>query len=233
LTGISKGGFGGALGGIGVPLMAIAVSPAQAAGIMLPILCLMDWTNFRYYWKKWDTTNLKMMLPGALIGVALGTLTFGMLDERTLRFVVGLIAILFTLNYWFGVAAKQPPSGPSLAKGTLWSVASGFTSFIAHAGGPPLMMYLLPQRLDKVMYVGTISLFFTVINLVKVVPYAWLGQFSAENLIASAVLAPLVPFGVWLGVYLQGRLNQTWFYRVAQTGLFLTGLQLIYQSSVG
>lgn len=229
LVGISKGGFGSAFGGIGVPLMALAVSPQKAAAILLPVLCLIDVVGFRVYFRKWDFDNLKIMVPGALAGIGLGALSFGMLRESDIRILVGAIAVLFTLNNWFGFAARQAPAGRSILKGTFWSGVSGLTSFIAHAGGPPAQVYVLPQQLDKTTYVATISLFFMIVNAVKLVPYAWLGQFSPANLSTSLVLAPLVPLGVWLGLWLQNRINHLWFYRITQGCLFLTGAQLIYQ----
>ena len=232
LLGISKGGFGSALGGIGVPLMSLAISPLQAAAILLPLLCFMDLVGFRVYYRKWDVPNLKIMIPGALIGIVIGTLTFGMFPESVIRILIGSIAVLFTLNTWFGLAARQEAAAKSVVKGTFWSGVSGFTSFVAHAGGPPAMVYMLPQRMDKTSYVATISVFFMFVNAIKLLPYAWLGQFSRDNLISSLLLAPFVPAGVWLGLWLQKRVNTLWFYRISQTCLLLTGLQLIYQGLV-
>lgn len=231
LTGISKGGFGSALGGIGVALMALVVSPVHAAAILLPVLCFMDCVGVRVYYKKWDSQNLKIMIPGALLGVAIGTLTFGMLSENAIRILIGCIAVAFPLNAWLGRAPRTEPAGPSPAKGTFWGAVSGLTSFLAHAGGPPAMVYMLPQRLDKTTYVATISVFFMCVNMVKLVPYAWLGQFSTANLSTSLVLAPLVPIGVWMGVWLQNRIDTTWFYRISRACLFATGVQLIYQGA--
>jgi len=229
LTGISKGGFGSALGGVAVPLMALAISPVQAAAVMLPILCLMDLVGLRAYYRKWDTDNLRIMLPGALIGIAIGALTFGMLSESAIRLMIGGLAIAFTINNWLGWAARQHTAGRSPLKGTFWCGLSGLTSFIAHAGGPPVMVYMLPQQLDKVRYVATISVFFAFVNAAKLVPYAWLGQFSSDNLATSLALAPLVPLGVRFGMWLQDKVNTTWFYRIAQAGLLATGVQLIYK----
>lgn len=231
LTGISKGGFGSALGGIGVPIMALAISPLQATAILLPVLCFMDLVGLRVYFRKWDSASLRIMLPGALLGIAIGTLTFGVMTENQVRIAVGAIAVAFAINTWLGLSAHQHAAGKSVLKGTFWSATSGLTSFLAHAGGPPVMVYLLPRRLDKVTYVATISVFFLFVNAVKLVPYAWLGQFTAANLSTALVLAPLVPLGVWLGMWLQNRVNTTWFYRISHICLFATGLQLIYQGS--
>lgn len=227
LTGISKGGFGGALAGVGVPIMALAISPLQAAAVLLPLLCLMDLVGVRAYAGQWDVPNLRIMLPGALLGIGIGALTFGALSEDAIRIFIGGIAVVFTVVNWLGVVAQQGASGLSTTKGTLWSALSGMTSFIAHAGGPPAMIYLLPQQLDKVRFVATMSVFFTFVNAVKLVPYAWLGQLSGDNLVTSLVLAPLVPLGVKLGIWLQHRVNHQWFYRISTVCLFATGLQLV------
>ncbi|HAQ85773.1 MAG TPA: hypothetical protein DCR78_04955, partial [Pseudomonas sp.] len=110
------------------------------------------------------------------------------------------------------------------------SSIAGFTSFVAHAGGPPIMMHLLPQQLDKLRYVATINLFFLMTNAIKLIPYAALGQFSRENLLLSLTLAPVVPFGVWAGLWLHKRIDHKLFYRIARLGMLLAGLQLIYKS---
>ncbi|NRR32899.1 sulfite exporter TauE/SafE family protein [Oxalobacteraceae bacterium] len=229
LLGISKGGFAGAIGGLGVPLMALAISPVRAAAILLPLMCCMDLVGFRLYYGKWDIANLRIMLPGALAGIVIGALTFGMFSEARIRILIGAIAVIFTIHSWLGAAARQAPAGRSLFKGTLWSGVSGFTSFVAHAGGPPVMVYMLPQRLAKAQYVATVSLFFMVVNAIKLVPYAWLGQFTLPNLLTSLVLLPLVPLGVRSGMWLQEHINTTWFYRISQAALLLSGVQLIYQ----
>lgn len=230
LTGISKGGFGGALGGIAVPLLALQMPPTQAAAIMLPILCMADITGLRRFRGKWDAGNLKIMIPGALVGVLIGALTFGALSERLIALLMGGIAIVFfCLNVWSSRHILAP-SSPHVGKGSFYSGVAGFTSFVAHAGGPPLMMYLLPQQMDKVRYVATTNVFFLLTNAIKLVPYALLGQFTLTNLGASLALVPIVIPGVWLGIWLQGRVNQKWFYRIAWTGLLVTGLQLVIQN---
>lgn len=231
LTGISKGGFGGALGVVGVPLMALVISPVQAAAIMLPVLCMMDLVGVRAYLGKWDVANLKIIVPGALIGIVLGTVTFGFFSENIIRMSVGVITVAFVLNNLRQVHAGDGPSDQSRTSGTFWSSVSGFTSFLAHSGGPPIMMYLMPQRLEKIVFVGTINAFFFLTNAFKVVAYASLGQFSTQNLTTSLVLAPVVPLGVWLGLLLQQKVNKVWFYRIVQICMLLTGFLLMFQGS--
>ena len=233
LTGLSKGGFGGALGGIAVPLMALVMPPATAAGIMLPILCLTDWFGFRPYYGKWDTAQLKVMIPGGLAGIALGTVAAGGLRPATVRVIVGAIAVAFALYRLLAAGAGARAAPRSAVRGILWSAVSGFTSFIAHAGGPPVMVYLVPQRLDRTTYVATSNLFFLVMNAAKLLPYLWLGQLSLPNVRASAIQAPLVPLGVWLGLWLHRRIEERRFARLVVLFMLATGAQLLWQGLRG
>lgn len=230
LTGVSKGGFGGALGGIAVPLMALAMPPTQAAALMLPILCMADVTGLRRFYGKWDVRNLKIMLPGALLGVAVGALSFGLLSERFIALLIGGIAIAFVLLNALVARAAAQPKPAAVGKGVVLSGIAGFTSFVAHAGGPPVMMYLLPQQLEKMRYIATVNCFFLLTNAIKLVPYALLGQFTWSNLGTSLLLAPIVVLGVWLGIWLQDKVNHLWFYRIARLGLLATGVQLLWEN---
>ena len=232
LTGISKSGFGGVAGGISVPIMALVISPVQAAAIMLPILCVMDIASIIAYRKIWDRRNLAIILPAALLGILIGTFTFEYLTDDVVRLIVGTIAVLFALYNWIGRRffgrAEAPPTKRNLVKGTAAGIVSGFTSFVAHSGGPPLQIYLLPQRIDKTLYVGTTVVFFLVVNYVKLVPYALIGQFSGINLVSALVLLPLAPLGVWLGLRLHRMVPEGLFYRIAYVMLFATGVKLVW-----
>ncbi len=232
LMGISKGGFGSGAGLFATPLMALAVPIPQAAAILLPILCVMDVAGLHAYRGVFSRENLKLILVGGVAGVALGALSFRLFDEALIRLMLGAIAIAFVGQRWLGRAGAAP-APRSTSRGFFWSALAGLTSTIAHAGGPPLSVYLLPQRLDKAVLVGTTVIFFAVINLVKLVPYAWLGLFDARNLTTSLVLSPLAPIGIWLGVFLTRRLSQESFYRVAYAMLLIVGLRLAYDGMTG
>lgn len=228
LTGVSKSGFS-AIGGIAVPLMALAISPRQAAAIMLPILCLTDIVGMRAYYGEWSRAVLRVIIPGSLIGIALGSLTFGVFNESIVRLIIGTISVLFVASRLLLPALANASATPSTVRGSFFSALAGFTSFVAHAGAPPLMMYLLPLRMEKRTYIATVNMFFFVTNLIKLGPYALLGQLSAPNLWASLALAPLIPLGVFLGYRLQRKVNEVWFFHIAQAGLLLTGIHLIWQ----
>ena len=232
LIGISKGGFGSGAGIFATPLMALTVPIPQAAAILLPILCVMDVAGLWAYRGRFSRENLRPLLAGGLLGVALGTLTFRYCDESWIRVILGLMALGFVLQR-YAVRAGGPPAQHSARKGFFWSTVAGLTSTIAHAGGPPLSIYLLPLRLDKAVMVGTTVVFFAVINFVKLVPYAWLGLFDPRNLTTSAALAPLAPVGIWIGVSLMRRIPEALFYRISYTILLVVGAKLLWDGIAG
>lgn len=232
ITGISKSGFGGGLGILAVPLMSLYVSPIQAAAILLPILCLMDLINLWLYRDRWDKANLKILLPAALIGVVIGALTFRYLSDAHTRIIIGVIAVVFSARFFLG-PRQVLKREPNLARGTFWGVVAGFTSFGVHAGAPPANVYLLPQRLDKTIFVGTLVVLFAIVNYAKLVPYAMLGQLNPTNLLTAAILIPLVPLGTWLGIKLHKMIEERHFYRVCYVLLTIMGAKLLYDGFAG
>ena len=232
IMGISKGGFGSGVGILATPLVALAVPMAQAAAIMLPILCVMDIVGLLAYRGRWLRENLRLLLAGGIAGVLLGAAAFNYVHEAMLRVGIGAFAIAFVAHRLMSAPEAQPRPH-STPHGLFWSAMAGFSSTLIHAGGPPLNVYLLPRRLDKAVFVGTTVVFFAVINYVKLVPYAWLGLFDATNLTTSAVLAPLAPVGILLGVWLMKRIPQALFYRVCYVMLVVVGVKLVWDGISG
>ena len=234
LSGVSKGGFGGGLGIMTVPLLALMVPPTQAAAIMLPILCAIDVVGLWAYRGQGDRKNLQLLLIAAMIGIAIGAFTFRYLTADALRIILGVTAIGFTLRWFLQTyAAKRrgtalAPAPRNAAKGTFWGILSGYTSFIAHAGGPPLSVYLLPQRLEKTVYQATTVVFFAVVNYVKLVPYAVIGMFPETNLATSLVLMPAAILGTFLGVWLHKRVSDRLFYLFCYAFVLITGAKLLF-----
>ena len=233
IMGIRKGGFGSGLGIMATPLVALAVPTPQAAAIMLPILLVMDATGLVAYRGTFHRANLGLLLAGGMAGIVLGALTFRYFSEAGIRVILGVMALAFVAHRMHQGGTAAPAVTPSRAKGLFWSTLSGLASTIAHAGGPPLSVYLLPQKLDKAVLVGTTVIFFAVINAAKLVPYLWLGLFDAKNLLTSLALAPLAPAGILLGVWLMRRLSQEVFYRVAYAMLAIVGAKLLWDGARG
>lgn len=232
LYGMSKGGFGGGISILAVPILVLAIPPVQAAAILLPILIVMDLFSLRNFRGQCSIENLKIIIPGALIGIIIGTFTFSYLSADMIRILIGAIAVVFTLNYWLKKTTKQSVT-PNRTKGIFWSAIAGFTSFGVHAGGPPISIYLLPQHMDKKILMGTFTWFFTVVNVVKLIPYTWLGAFDHTNIATSLVLMPLAPVGVALGYFLLNKISVTSIYRISYIFLFLAGVSLLYKGNIG
>jgi uncharacterized membrane protein YfcA len=230
LFGISKGGFGGGLGTAAVPLMALVVSPLQAAAILLPILCLMDLVALWKFRGKWVWPELRVLLPASLLGILIGTLLFEYMSPFVVKLIVGVVAITFTLHYWVNTRYRARSELPEFPPryGLLGGSVAGFTSFVAHAGGPPINMYLLRRPLNRTDFAATTIVFFAVVNYVKLVPYTWLGQFDAANLATSAALAVLAPIGVLTGAYLHARVSDRFFFAFVYVLLFAVGIKLVY-----
>lgn len=233
-VGLSKGGLT-SIGGLAVPLLAFAVPPTVASGIVLPLLCFSDliamWTfrrhiNFRLLWP---------LVISAIVGVVIGYLTFSLLPESKIGLLIGVITVVFTLRYWLSALVKrlEPDGPPTTRAGMIWSVVSGYTSFIAHAGGPPLMFYLLPLKLDRMVFTSTSVFFFGIINYIKLPFFASLGLLSSENLMTSLFLAPVALVGVAAGTWLLKHMNETLFYRLSYILTFFAGLKLMWDGLSG
>mgnify|MGYP000185498637 CR=1 FL=1 len=237
LVGISKGGFGSGIGIVAAPAISLVVPPLTAIGIMLPLLCLMDLVGVWSYRRSWSRPMMLYLLPGAILGIGLATLTAGFVNEQMIRVLVGLIAVLFSANHWLrtwrGGGRVVAPRPESRVRGIFWAAASGFTSFVGHAGGPPLQVYLLPLRLDKTVFVGTTVIFFMIVNYAKLVPYAWLGLLNQSNLLTALVLAPICPIAMRAGIWLHDKVPEKPFFAICYGFVFVVGLKLLFDGVSG
>jgi hypothetical protein len=226
LLGISKSGFGAGFGSLAVPMMAMAVTVPQAAAILMPVLLVMDLLGMAAFRKDFDWQLLKFLVPWGLVGIGVGTLLFKLLDAKVVAGIVGGFTLMFLAQrLLFPPKTDSPP--PPRWLGAMLTATSGFTSFIAHAGGPPVNAYMIPLRLSPIRFTATMAFFFFVINLSKWLPYAWLGLLDWRNFATSLVLLPIAPIGVWVGVRLARRISQVLFYRILYLGMFLTGIKLL------
>jgi uncharacterized protein len=234
--GISKAGFGGGVGAVATPLLALTISVADAAAILLPILIIADIFSLRHYHSSFDRQSILLLLPGAVFGIVVGSIFFGYFsdNERILRMGLGIISLLF-VTYQVTRALIQGQlvkSRPPAAAGVALGAVAGFTSTLAHAGGPPATIYLLPQQLPRHIFVGTSVVFFALVNVIKLVPYGILGLLRVGNITTILLLAPLTYVGVWLGIYLNRRFSDVWFNRLIYALLVWTGLELTTGRSI-
>ncbi len=229
LIGLSKSGFAAGFGSLATPVLALTVPAPQAAAIMLPLLMVMDLTGLQQMWKDRDAAMLRRLVPYGVLGVGVGTALFGLLSTQAVAGLLGVLTLAFLAQRLFFPPRRDKPPAPHWV-GQGCATAAGFTSFVAHAGGPPMFAYLLPLRMEPRIVSGTMAVFFTVINAVKLVPYTALGLMDMRNLATSLLLVPLAPLGVWAGVWLVRRVDATWFYRLAYLGMLLTGLKLLWDA---
>ena len=229
LLGISKSGFGAGFGSLAVPMMALAVTVPQAAAILMPVLLVMDLLGMAAFRKDFDKPLLKFLLPFGLLGIGVGTLLFKLLDPKVVAGIVGGFTLLFLAQRL--LFPPKPDAAPPLRwVGALLTATSGFTSFIAHAGGPPINAYVIPLKMKPMLFTGTMAFFFFFINLAKWLPYAWLGLLDTRNFATSLVLLPLAPVGVWVGVRIAKSISPVLFYRFIYVGMALTGVKLLWDA---
>lgn len=228
LLGLAKGGFSG-IGIAATPLLALYLPPLEAAALLLPVLITQDLISLYVYRRSWDARSLKVMLPGALIGMALAWWTASIVSDDAVRLIVGGVGLLFVLNVWLRPHASAVKL--SDVAGVFWGAVSGFTSFMTQGGGPPYQVYMLPQLLPKLVLVGTTTIFFAIVNALKIGPYFLLGQFSPANLGTSIALLPLAALANFAGIWLVRRISTALFYRIAYVLLFVVSAAVLAQGA--
>lgn len=231
LLGLAKAGFAG-IGVLGLPTLALVISPVQAAAILLPILLVQDAISVRAFYRRRDDQVLRQMLPAAAIGILGGYLLAAQVSVAIVGLAVGVITLGFAVQRIFAAptdAAARSHAGSA----ALFGAASGFAGQIAHAGGPPFQMHVLRLQLDRDRFIGTSAIYFAVVNWMKVPAYAALGQFSPANLLAAAVLMPLAIVSAWAGVRLVRRVDAVNFYRIINGLMLLVGSKLVWDGIAG
>jgi uncharacterized membrane protein YfcA len=229
--GLSKGGFAG-VGVLATPLTALYLPPLEAAALILPVLIVQDVISVWWYRRDFDPWNLKVLLPGALVGMTLGWIFAAYVNDDALRISVGVIGISFVI---YSVFTHIPTEGrrKTALSGAFWGGVSGFTSFLSQAGGPPFQVHVLPQRLPKLTLVGTNVIFFAIVNALKIGPYFALGQFSTINFATSLVLLPIAIAANALGIWLVRVTPVETFYKIAYTLVFSVSVMLLWQGVSG
>lgn len=233
LIAFMRGAFGGGFAIIGIPLLSLVMDPVTAGGLLAPLFIAMDLFALRY-WKPstWSKPDLALLLPGLVVGIGVGYALFNALDHRAIAIVMAAITLIF-VGLWFaggGNVTVRPRSSP---KAVAAGFTSGITTMVAHSGGPPLAMYLLPLGLSKQIYAGTTSLFFTVGNLIKAAPWLLVARPSGDVWTLMGICLLAVPLGVWLGWRLHGVLDQRQMYRACYGLLVVTALKLLWDGVSG
>ena len=217
------------VGALGVPLLALVMPPVAAAALLLPVYIVSDMVGLWAYRKEYSARNLAILLPAMIFGVGLGWATARITEEWMVTLLVGLVGLYYCATVVFR-KANAPPKRADVPRGVFWGTIAGFTSFVSHTGGPPYQTYVLPQKLPKMVFAGTSTIVFAVINLVKLLPYWALGQFNPANLEVAAMLSPVAVAGALIGYKLTAIIPEQIFYRLVEVALFLISLKLIHEA---
>src|SRR5437867_10242128 len=233
--GFSKAGFGGGLGMLTTPICVLAFSSKGkestfAIGILLPLLCAGAAFSIYHYWGKWERRNLKYLLPGVVVGVVIGVRLLGRFSNRQLNIAIGVLAVIFVLFQLLKerIYRAEGAFAPNHSIGVPFGIGAGITSSFAHGAGPLVNLFLIPQRMPKELFVGTSVLIFTWMNWIKMPFFVYQGIITGETLRTGLYYLPLVPIGVWLGIWLNRRVSERLFLNLVYVITFLAGLQLIF-----
>jgi uncharacterized membrane protein YfcA len=226
-VGISKSGFGAGLGVLSLPLMASQSSINEALAILLPLLIAIDLVGLQRFIKNADYRILKLVLIPAMLGMLLGYLFFSAITPKILSLSIGIFTLLFLIQNLVMARLNLKEAKPYPWLGRVMGLVSGFTSFVAHIGGPPITVYMLREKVIPIIYTSTLGVFFAIINFGKLVPYAYLDLLSFHQLSTSILLLPCVPVGVYLGFYLAKRISMRWYYIIVQFFLAVASVKLI------
>ncbi len=227
IVGISKSGFGAGLGILSLPLMASQSSINEALAILLPLLIAIDLVGLDRFIRNTNWRILKLIVPPAIVGLLLGMIFFTAITPQVLTLSIGIFTLLFLIQNlaMSRMDLKETKSYPWL--GRAMGLTSGFTSFVAHIGGPPITVYMLREKLVPMVYTSTLGVFFAIINFGKLGPYAYLGLLNFRQLATSIILLPCVPVGVYFGFYLAKRISMKWYYRIVRFFLLIASIKLI------
>lgn len=226
--GLAKGGFAG-LGAASVPLLALVMDPVRAAAMLLPILIAQDAVSVWSFRKEFDARTLKLMLPGSIVGILIGWWFASNVPADAVRGLVGLIALLFGLNRLLaphGLSVRIAGPLPEWV-GMFWGGVAGFTSHVAHAGGPPFQVWALTRNFPHTVFIGTSSIFFATLNILKVPAYAALGQFTWANMQLTLVFLPIALVSTVAGVVLVRRIAPERFHLVINLLMVGVGAELL------
>jgi uncharacterized protein len=228
IIGLSKGGLlAPVAGALTLPLLSQTMTVTEAVGVTLPLFIIADVFALRFYWREWDVQIIRLMMPMALVGILIGTTLLANLPDDSLRPIVGILTLLL-IAYKLG---SETLTGynytPRKWHGYLAGIGSGFGSALANIGGPLATAYLLLQGFTPKSFVGTITLYFAIINWTRVPVYFATGILDLELLLSMAWMLPIIPFGVWLGRNGVERFDAKTFDRLMTFLLFIAALSLL------
>jgi uncharacterized membrane protein YfcA len=230
IMGMSRGGLGGGLGLLGVLIAAQVLNPIAAAVFLLPILIITDPISVYIYHRSIDWRSLKELMPGVIIGVVLGAILISGITPNILQTIIGALSLSLVFNGVRDYFGKTKVTVLSKKWGFGLGTLAGFSSFLIHAGLPPVAAYILPKKMPRSEFMGTTAVFFFITNLIKLIPYFALGMFTFELIKLTIIMVPISLLGIWIGKFINGKISDKWFYFLVYSSVFFLGIRLIILS---
>ena len=235
IVGIAKGGFGGGIGMLSVPVMLLVLPPKTVIPLLVPVLITCDIFTMRSFPNTWDKQGFLLIAPGMVVGLFAGLLLLGRMRPADIKLAIGILTLTFCVITWLGLGNKPLFARASLVKGSVVGLACGIATMLAHSAGAIVNMFLLSRRLDKETFIGTTARFYFVFNVSKV-PIFGLNpnpagpHFDWQTFLWSSWVLPFCPLAVWIGVWMQRRFSQEAFRGIIYVTLVAIAGKLIWDS---
>ncbi|MBZ0306045.1 MAG: sulfite exporter TauE/SafE family protein [Anaerolineae bacterium] len=229
LVGLSKGGLGGPIPvSLTLPLLGIIMPVSEAIALTIPLLIFADIFALRLYWQKWDMYYVRLLLLPSIIGIIMGAYVLSSLPEDTLRRLLGIFCLIVVIYKIGGSTLTGVRYTPRLWHGYAAGWVCGFGSALANVGGPPFTAYMLLQKIDPTPFIGTSTLFFAIVNFLKLPAYLAADVIDPDSLFRLAWVLPIIPLGVWLGRKLIENMNARTFEWIMLGLLLWASVSLIF-----
>lgn len=229
-VGLSKGGLP-VVGMLSVPVLVFAMPPVAAASLILPIYIASDVLGVYLYRRRFSRRNLAILVPAAFAGVTIAWLTVSLVSDRVVMGLIGVIGILFCVDAAWKRRHALPPRPADVPRGVFWGILAGITSFVANAGAPPYQFYVLPQRLEKLVFAGTSTILFALVNWLKLLFFWQLGQVSVQgSLLPTLLLLPVAAASTFAGAWATRHLDERVFFRLVEWMLLATSVLLLFRA---
>ncbi len=227
--GLSKGGLS-VTTMLAVPILSLYMDPVAAAGLLLPLYLIADGYAVYIFRKAFSVENLRILLPGAVVGVFVGYFAVTAVSTDVIKILLAGIGFAYLgTTLWRRVRKTEVPARPAEpVRGTILGALTGLTSYIAHSGGPPYQAFVLPQKLDKMVYLGTTTIFFAIVNLMKLGPFILAGQITWDSLTSAIWLAPVALAGAFTGALISKKLPERVFYILVEIALAIVSVKLLW-----
>ena len=229
VVGLGKGGLT-STAALAVPFLALFMNPVAAAALLLPIFIVTDWFAVWMYRHDFSGRNIAILLPSILAGILAATFLVAVTPESALLVFTGLVGIWAASRSWIGRARGTPARPADVGRGVFWGLVTGLTTFITHSGAPPTQAFLLPQKLPRLVFAGTMAITFAAGNLAKLPGYGALGYFDDLDWPFVAGLTAVGVAGVGAGRWLVRQMDDASYIKVVEILLVLLSIGLFWKA---